>query len=76
MKPDLWLFSTGAALGVLYDLGRVGIEVALTGNYWLTDMTRNNGVRVIQGEGGVLVPQDILASDRPIQIGLRVGVFF
>jgi hypothetical protein len=75
-ETRLMAVSTGAALGVVYDLGRVGMEVALTGNYWLTDMTRNNGIRVIQGEGGVLVPQDILATDRPIQIGLRVGVFF
>lgn len=68
-------FALGGTLGVQYDLGAVQFEVGLTAQYWLTDLTRNNGIRVIETGSGI-VTQDILASDRPFLIGIRAGLFF
>jgi hypothetical protein len=66
----------GGALGMQYDLGAVQFEVALTGQYWVTDMTRNSGIRVIGEPGGQIISQNIMSSDRPVILGLRFGIFF
>lgn len=75
---ETWLLivSAGMALGMVQDLGPVALEIAFTGQYWISDLTRNHGIRVLEGEGGVQVPVDILSTDRPSLIGLRLGLFF
>jgi hypothetical protein len=68
--------AAGGTVGVHYDLGSVQFEVGLNAQFWFTDMTRNNGIRVIDGTGGQQTQLDILANNRPVLIGLRFGIFF
>ncbi len=68
--------AAGGTAGVHYDLGSVQLEIGLSAQFWFTDMTRNNGIRVIDGTGGQSTQLDILASNRPVLIGLRFGIFF
>jgi hypothetical protein len=67
--------AAGGTVGVHYDLGGVQLEIGLNAQFWFTDMTRNNGIRVIDGPGGQ-IQQNIIATNRPVLIGLRFGIYF